>query len=123
MILHEKHLYDNDKPIGYLCVLIYPNYEIPFLQYEIHPDYRRRGIASREVPIFLQEYQNMGYNQITAMAEEDNIASRKILLKNGFIEFCKIKDIITYIRDFRADKYAMGNMLEQFKNLKGSDLT
>jgi RimJ/RimL family protein N-acetyltransferase len=123
MKLHEKHLHDNDKPIGYLCVLTYPNYEIPFLQYEIHPDYRGQGIASREVPIFLQEYQSLGYNQVTAMVEEDNIASMKILHKNGFIEFCKIKDIITYIRDFRADKYAMGNILEQFKKLKVSNST
>jgi RimJ/RimL family protein N-acetyltransferase len=120
MILHEKHLYDNDKPIGLLSVLTYDT-NIPLLEYEINPDYRGQGIASREVPIFLQEYQNMGYNQVTAMVEEDNIASRKILHKNGFIEFCKIKDIITYIKDFRVDKYAMGDMLEQFKKLKGTD--
>lgn len=86
MKLLEQGIFDNGKQIGYICILTYPNMDkIPFLQYEVDAEHRDNGVASKAVPLFLEDCKKGGFNQICAMVQDDNVASIRVLMKNNFI--------------------------------------
>jgi RimJ/RimL family protein N-acetyltransferase len=115
MILLEKGIFDNKNQIGYVCILTYPNMgDIPFLQYEVASEYRNKGVVSQAVRLFLIECKNKGYNQILAMCEDNNIASMRILMKNNFIEYTKIRNIACYLTDLRHDKNSLNKILKKY---------
>jgi predicted acetyltransferase len=116
MKLLEKTITYDGNHVGYICILTYPNMDkIPYLQYGIKPEYENQGIASREVSLFLKDCKKNGFNQICAMCKDDNIASIRVLMKNNFIEYVKIRNIITYLTDLRLDKPKLREILETYE--------
>jgi len=113
----EKLIYDEYHSIGNICILQYAEIERWFLQYEVDAEYRNQGVMSRELPLFLQECKDKGFNQICAMVKKDNLPSIKILNKNGFVEFKIINDTIVYIIDLRVNKEESLEMVKMFKTM------
>lgn len=86
--------------IGYIQLVNYElgKYPIPQIEYHLNKDYRNQGIMSRELPKYLKKcksyHKRYGQyehpcNRMVAIVEKENIASIKLLDKNGFF---KIKD-------------------------------
>jgi [ribosomal protein S5]-alanine N-acetyltransferase len=53
--------------------------------YRIGENYLKKGIASKALKLLLKEALNLHINEINAMTTHNNIASQKVLEKNGFI--------------------------------------
>ena len=60
--------------------------DIAQITYWISTEYKRRGIATEALKLFLQEEQSRPIEARTAF---DNVASARVLAKNGFIEVGK----------------------------------
>ena len=87
MIATQKHFHRiiiDGKEVGYIQILSY-NSDYPQIEYNLDDDYHNKGIMSRELGQYLDTIKN-DYKAITAVVKEDNLASIKILIKNGFIQ-------------------------------------
>ena len=76
--------YPSQRMIGTVGVIRQP----PELGYMMHPDFWGKGYASEAVQLFLQFYWQLrpDVQSIIAKVDPDNVASIKILVKNGFRE-------------------------------------
>lgn len=92
-------LYKDNKEAGYIqLVFYYDNITLPHIEYELKPEYRGLGIMSEQLPKYIEFCKNLEYKALVALVKEDNIASRKLLLKNKFAEITsKIAGVDTYI--------------------------
>ena len=112
MILMQKTITQDGNDIGDIRLLTYSNMDkFPFIQYVIYDEYRNQGIMSRELPVFLKACKKHSYHQICAMVQDDNIASIKLLTKNNFVEYKKIRNIVTYLTDLRFDAQQIKKLL------------
>lgn len=112
MILMQKTITQDGRDIGDIRLLTYPNMDrFPYIQYEVSPEYRNQGIMSRELPIFLKACKKHSYHQLLAMVQDDNIASIRLLVKNNFVEYKKIRNIITYLTDLRFNAQQIKKLL------------
>ena len=119
MILMQKTITQDGKDIGDIRLLTYPHSDkFPYIQYVIDAEYRNQGIMSRELPIFLKACKRHSYHQILAMAQDDNIASIKLLTKNNFVEYTKIRNIITFLTDLRYDTQTLKKLLNTYTQQK-----
>ena len=87
MIAIQKHFHRiiiNGKEVGYIQILSY-NSDYPQIEYNLDDDYHNKGIMTRELGQYLDTIKN-DYKAITAVVKEDNLASIKVLIKNGFIQ-------------------------------------
>jgi RimJ/RimL family protein N-acetyltransferase len=89
------------EEVGYIQLVSYlTGGAKPHIEYHVKAKYQHQGIMSKELPKYLKYYQK--YNpQLIAVCKNDNIASMRILEKNGFIKIKNIDDNICYIRDSR----------------------
>ena len=60
--------------------------EVANLSYWILPDYRRRGIATRVVSIACKTAPEYGITRLEIRVDKDNTASRRVAVKNGFVQ-------------------------------------
>ena len=75
-----------------------PNAMLSFCVFE--KKYRRKGIASQAVSLFLKViHEKYGIETVGAFTYSDNIASQKVLEKNGFRLFEE------FVEDNKASKY------------------
>ena len=85
---------DNGKLIGHMFAI--PRFEdllhhTVIIGYLIHSDYRRKGIGSMLMERLLDKVRKKGNIKIlTAEVASDNVASQKLLKKNGFKEFGRL---------------------------------
>ena len=56
------------------------------LSYWTHPDYRRRGIATRAVSIACKIAAKHGITRLEILVDKDNAASRRVAVNSGFIQ-------------------------------------
>jgi RimJ/RimL family protein N-acetyltransferase len=57
------------------------------LSYWTSPRHRRRGVAARAVSLMCRvAFQELGFSSLQALVEEDNVASRRVVDRNGFRE-------------------------------------
>ncbi|MBD3582975.1 GNAT family N-acetyltransferase [Flavobacterium selenitireducens] len=55
--------------------------------YMIHPDYHGQGIVSEAIKKLVEyAFSTMGLHSIVAVIDPDNVASEKVLQKNGFVK-------------------------------------
>jgi RimJ/RimL family protein N-acetyltransferase len=118
MKLIEKTITQDEKEVGYICILTYPHFHTPFIQYHVDAEYQNQGIMSRELPIFLKSCKKHSYNQICAMVKDDNIASIRLLEKNNFIPYKSDRNIITYLTDLRFTQQELKKMVNDYKGIK-----
>ena len=87
MIATQKHFHRiiiNGKEVGYIQILSY-NSNYPQIEYNLDDGYHNKGIMTKELGQYLDTIKN-DYKAITAVVKEDNLASIKVLIKNGFIQ-------------------------------------
>ena len=60
--------------------------EVANLSYWILPDYRRHGIATRVVSIACKTAPEYGITRLEIRVDKDNTASRRVAVKNGFVQ-------------------------------------
>lgn len=87
MIAIQKHFHRiiiNGKEVGYIQILSY-NSDYPQIEYNLDDGYHNKGIMTRELGQYLDTIKN-DYRAITAVVKEDNLASIRVLIKNGFIQ-------------------------------------
>ena len=87
MIATQKHFHRiiiDGKEVGYIQILSY-NSDYPQIEYNLDEKYHNKGIMTRELGQYLDTIKN-DYKAITAVAKEDNLASIRVLIKNGFIQ-------------------------------------
>ena len=92
MIATQKHFHRiiiDGKEVGYIQILSY-NSDYPQIEYNLDEKYHNKGIMTRELGQYLDTIKN-DYKVLTAVVKEDNLASIRVLIKNGFnqIEFGK----------------------------------
>ena len=51
--------------------------------YSVRPDERRKGYAARMLALGLGEAKRLGIDRVLVTCDEDNVASRRTILKNG----------------------------------------
>lgn len=56
------------------------------LSYWTHPDYRRRGIATRAVSIVCKIAAELGITRLEVLVDKDNTASRRVAVNSGFTQ-------------------------------------
>ena len=104
--IHHKHdLHFKNNKIGYLQLVDYMCGKMtPHIEYHLEPEYRNKGIMTKELPKYLKQLKKWKQYRLIALTDEDNIASIKLLEKNGFI-FCKqLETKSSYICDLLRDK-------------------
>jgi RimJ/RimL family protein N-acetyltransferase len=93
---------DKDQEIGKIFLVDYIcGKSTPHIEFFLNEGYKNKGIMSREFPKFLKKMKKWEFNQALAIVKQDNIASIKILEKNGFIKIKPIEDKICYLIDLR----------------------
>lgn len=84
-------LYDNDKPIGYGRVRHCLNDNLEktsgHIGYAIRQTERKKGYGSKILPLLLEECKKLDIKKVQIGANADNIASNKLIVKNGGILF------------------------------------
>ena len=86
MIATQKHFHRiiiDGKEVGYIQILSY-NGNIQ-IEYNLDEKYHNKGIMTKELGQYLDTIKN-DYKAITAVVKEDNLASIRVLIKNGFIQ-------------------------------------
>lgn len=87
MITTQKHFHRiiiEGKEVGYVQILSY-NSIYPQIEYNLDDEYHNKGIMTRELKQYLDTIKN-DYKALTAVVKEDNLASIRVLIKNGFIQ-------------------------------------
>ena len=87
MITTQKHFHRikiEGKEVGYIQILSYNNSH-PQIEYDLNERHWNKGIMTREIRQYLEAIKN-DYKVITAVVKEDNLASIRVLVKNGFIQ-------------------------------------
>lgn len=62
------------------------NEEEAELGYFLNPQFHGQGYATKIASIFIERARNLGFKKLIATAALDNIASHRVLEKNGFIK-------------------------------------
>lgn len=87
MIATQKHFHRiiiDGKEVGYIQILSY-NSDYPQIEYNLDEKYHNKGIMTKELGQYLDTIKN-DYKVLTAVVKEDNLASIRVLIKNGFIQ-------------------------------------
>ena len=87
MIAIQKHFHRiiiEGKEVGYIQILSY-NSDYPQIEYNLDEKYHNKGIMTKELGQYLDTIKN-DYKVLTAVVKEDNSASIRVLIKNGFIQ-------------------------------------
>jgi RimJ/RimL family protein N-acetyltransferase len=90
---------DGDKVIGHIQLV---GYDVPQIEYELDEAYWNKGIMTRELKKYLKTLKLRG---VSAIIEENNLASAKVLVKCGFVELSKIRGYRTFCKylNYRLD--------------------
>lgn len=86
-----------DRVIGYARFDIQENKEL-LLSMAIHPEYQRKGYGSFMIQQSLSKLPQRSV--ITAEVKKDNLVSKKILTKYGFIYFGESGDVINLKKNY-----------------------
>ena len=92
MIITQKHFHRiiiEGKEVGYIQILSYSNSH-PQVEYDLDEEYWNKGIMTRELKNYLEDIKK-DYKVITAVVKDDNLASIRVLIKNGFIQIPSVK--------------------------------
>jgi RimJ/RimL family protein N-acetyltransferase len=83
---------DGDKVIGHIQLV---GYDVPQIEYELDEAYWNKGIMTRELTEYLKTLKLRG---VSAIIEENNLASARVLVKCGFVELSKIRGYRTFCK-------------------------
>lgn len=86
--------------VGSICFKNSPKNGSCEIGYGINPKYANRGITSKAVALICEWACTQGLKSLLATTELDNIASSKVLTKNGFVQTKKMAKLIYYKKDF-----------------------
>ena len=82
-------MYVNDIPVGYICLRtkIDENWKkwSGNIYYKIRSSERRKGYATKMLELLLNKCREMNYKEVYINSSEGNIASSKVIEKNGGI--------------------------------------
>ncbi len=67
-----------------------------------HPRHRRQGVAAEAVRLAIELAPGLGFDHLEVVAEADNIASRRVALRNGFRECAMRGSRVLYVLDLRS---------------------
>ena len=77
---------DDDVSVGNFDLIPYPDKKDVFrTSVGIKEQYRGRGYAGKAIPILLENAKNLGFKQHLGRIREDNAASLKTFLSNGYV--------------------------------------
>lgn len=88
-------MYDGDRPVGLIKIRHYLNDYLKehggHIGYAIRPSERSKGYGTKMLNLALEKAKEMGIEDIMFTCNPDNIASRKVIEKNGG-ELAKVTD-------------------------------
>lgn len=81
----ERHLWviDNGQYAGRIVLTDIKEPGTVLLSYEIRPKMRGKGLASQAMAMAKEKANEMGYEKILIICDPENIASKKVITKNG----------------------------------------
>ena len=102
----------NCKEVGYIQLV---QRQIPQIEYQLDEEYWNKGIMTRELTNYLA---NIKYKfpKLLAIVEKDNLASRRVLEKCGFILMTKSGKYLIFANHLQANperKKVMRELIEQ----------
>lgn len=90
--------YDEDKMIGVFSIKFkLTNYLIKYgghIGYAVLPSKQNQGLGNRILKDGLNLARQLGFNRVLCVCDDDNVASEKIILKNGGVFENKLYDSI-----------------------------
>lgn len=85
--------------IGYIQLVSYMRGNAsPHIEFELDENWRNKGIMSQELPKYLKARKEY-HPQMIAVVKQDNIASKKVLAKCGFLPIKSFEDKDCFIVD------------------------
>ncbi|MBQ6934288.1 MAG: GNAT family N-acetyltransferase [Clostridia bacterium] len=87
-----RGIYIDNKLIGIINDTGIENGNVE-IGYVIHPDHQNKGYATEALKAVIEKLFEQGYAAVSAGIFEDNIASRRVLEKCGFVLIDKTEDI------------------------------
>lgn len=103
--------YVNDNPVGFAGMKFKINKYLSIhsvsIWYKIRPSERKKGYGARLVDKLIQRCLDLDITYMNASTSIDNYASRKILLKNGFVEINQESNTIFYKLQLKEEPLAI----------------
>jgi len=102
---YTHEIKEGREVIGYLQLVEYfRKGSIPHLEYKLNEECWNKGVMSKELPKYLKMIARDGYNKMLALVTPDNVASKRLLDKNGFVFVADIGGKQSYIIDLNHTK-------------------
>jgi RimJ/RimL family protein N-acetyltransferase len=99
---HHLPIYKFGEIIGHCQLVKDDNASFYQLEYFLKEEHRNQGIMTVFLPAYLATLKN---KRIIAIAENDNEASKKLLLKNGFLDMTKLVGLFPEFARIREKMY------------------
>lgn len=117
-ITNYHPIYAFGQQCGYLQTIMTKGFKAVEIEYNLDEEYRKQGIMTIYLPIYLAELERRGFKNILAHVEKENLASKKLLKKNGFIKFNEIRgiEIFLYISGIKLDRSILERVRKKFVN-------
>lgn len=96
-ITNHQPIYAFGVECGYLQTIQTDGFQAVEIEYNLDKEYRRQGIMTTYLSIYLAELKRRGFKNIVAHVKQRNYASKKLLKRNGFVKFNKIRDVEIFI--------------------------
>ncbi len=84
IIKTNNGLFSSNKEVGFVAFEFRDNLTNARISYAIHPDFRKKGIATKSVELVIKRLEEQGVLTIEADIDRDNVNSEKVVEKLGF---------------------------------------
>ena len=98
-------IYEGHKKIGYIQMVNYfRKGSVPHIEYSLDQEFWNKGIMSKELSKYLKYRKKWKDTRMIALVTPDNVASKRLLDKNGFVFVADIGGKQSYIIDLNHTK-------------------
>lgn len=97
-ITNYQPIHQFGKQCGYLQTIQTTGFKAVEIEYHLDKEYRKQGIMSNYLPIYLADLEAKGFSNVTAHVIKTNYVSKKLLKRNGFTKFTNMGNIEIFLK-------------------------
>jgi RimJ/RimL family protein N-acetyltransferase len=83
---------------GYLQTIQTTGFKAVEIEYHLDKEYRKQGIMSNYLPIYLADLEVKGFGNVTAHVKKNNWVSKNLLKRNKFFKFSEVRDVEIFVK-------------------------